>query len=324
MENDLKEIKPVESSGKPNSASRIGLKLFLTFFVVATLAGSALLGRNLALFGSVWGRGESGNRINILLIGIDDGDISNPKTSPHRSDSMLLMGVHKSSGSVSLLSIPRDTRMAIPGHSSADKVGHSFAYGGVELAIATIQEFLEIPVHFYVQVDWQGFIKVVDALGGVDLYVEDDMRYEDPYANLKIDLKKGFQHLNGNQAGQYVRFRHDEMGDIGRVARQQKFLKSLATQAIRLSNLVRLPTIITILQENVQTNITPWTVQQVFVAIPSLMNNRIQSDMIPGNFANIGNISYWAPDRAETKKVVERLFISSPGKENGSNGKKQQ
>ena len=102
------------------------------------------------------------------------------------------------------------------------------------------------------------------------------------------------------------------MGDIGRVARQQKFLKALATQAIRPSNLIQIPQILKIVGESVQTNMTPWTFQQVFVAIPSLMNNRIQSDMVPGNFANIGGVSYWAPDREETAKVVERLFVAPP------------
>lgn len=291
-------------------------------FVTVSFAGAAFMGRNLALFGSVWGPGDSGNRINILLVGIDDGEFANPKDSPHRSDSMLLLGVHKGTGAVSLLSIPRDTRVAIPGHSSNDKFGHSYAYGGVDLTIATVQDFLKIPVHYYVVADWQGFIRVVDALGGVDLQIDADMNYEDPYANLKIHLKKGFQHLNGQQSGEYVRFRHDEMGDIGRVARQQKFLKALATQAIRPGNLIRMPQIIDILRQSVQTNMTPWSFQQVFVALPALKNNQIQSDMIPGDFANIGGVSYWAPDQAETRKVVERLFIAPPQLRAEQGGKK--
>ena len=297
-------------------------RLFLVLFVVASFAGAAYIGRNMALYGNVWGPGQSGNRINILLVGIDDGETDNPKNSPHRSDSMLLAGVHKGTGSVSLLSIPRDTRVAIPGHSSADKFGHSFAYGGVELTKATIEDFLKIPVHYYVVADWQGFIRVVDALGGVDLIVDADMNYEDPYANLKIHLKKGYQHLNGQQAGEYVRFRHDEMGDIGRVVRQQKFLKALAAQAIRPGNLIRLPQIMGILGQSVQTNMTPWSFKDIFVALPALKNNQIQSDMIPGNFANIGGLSYWAPDLEETQKVVERLFIAAPLPNAGPAGKK--
>lgn len=321
MENEQNKKHPHHHAPRPKSGSRPGLTLLVIVFFVVSMAASAYWGRNLAVHGSLWGAAATGNRINILLVGIDDGDLGNPKTSPHRSDSMLLLGVHRASGAVSLLSIPRDTRVAIPGHSSADKIGHSFAYGGVDLAIATIQGFLKIPVHYYVVADWQGFIKVVDALGGVDLFVEADMRYEDPYANLKIDLKKGFQHLNGHQAGQYVRFRHDEMGDIGRVSRQQKFLKALATQAIRPGNLLRIPQILSIIGENVRTNMSFWSFQQVSVAIPSLKSNRIQSDMVPGNFANIGGISYWQPDPAETVKVVERLFIAPPRQQSASGSK---
>jgi len=312
MENDRKSRLGRTEGRQPGRRTRIWPKVLLFLFVAASLAGAALLGRNLALYGHVWGPDESGNRINILLIGIDDGEIGNPKNSPHRSDSMLLLGVHKCSGAVSLLSIPRDTRVAIPGHSNNDKFGHSYAYGGVDLTIATLQEFLKVPVHYYVVADWQGFIRVVDALGGVNLYVENNMDYEDPYANLKIHLKKGFQHLNGQQAGQYVRFRHDEMGDIGRVIRQQRFLKALATQAIRPLNLIRLPQIVGIIGESVQTNMTPWSFRQVFMALPSLKGNKIQADMVPGNFANIGGVSYWAPDPGETRKVVERLFIAPP------------
>lgn len=321
MENEIKGRTSRTEGRPPARRPRLWPKVLLFLFVVGSLLGSAVLGRNLALYGSVWGAGESGNRINILLVGIDDGEAADPKNSPHRSDSMLLMGIHKGTGAVSLLSIPRDTRVAIPGHSSADKFGHSFAYGGVDLTIETIREFLKVPVHYYVVADWQGFIRVVDALGGVDLNVDADMNYEDPYANLKIHLKKGYQHLNGQQSGEYVRFRHDEMGDIGRVARQQKFMKALATQAIRPGNLIRLPQIIRIIGESVQTNMTPWSFQQVFVAIPSLKNNKIQADMIPGNFANIGGVSYWAPDAGETRKVVERLFIAPPQAQPGAGEK---
>ena len=322
MRSEIRNQQPQTADCQPVRKSRIWPKILLFLFVVGSLAGAIFLGRNLAVYGSVWGPGESGNRINILLVGIDDGELADPKNSPHRSDSALLLGFHQGTGAVSLLSIPRDTRVAIPGHSSNDKFGHSFAYGGIDLTIATLQDFLKVPVHYYVVADWQGFIRVVDALGGVDLNVEADMNYEDPYAKLKIHLKKGFQHLNGQQAGQYVRFRHDEMGDIGRVARQQKFLKALATQAIRPINIIRLPQIVAILGENVQTNMTPWTFQQVFVAIPSLKNNKIQTDMIPGNFANIGGVSYWAPDQGETRKVVERLFIAPPQPYTGENEKK--
>lgn len=312
MANDTVRGKAKSESAKSFRWVRLLAILLLFLFVGISFAGAAFMGRNMALYGNLWGTGDSGNRINILLVGMDDGEIGNPKNSSYRSDSMLLVGVHKGTGSVSLLSIPRDTRVAIPGHSSNDKFGHSFAYGGIDLTKATVEDFLKIPVHYYVVADWQGFIRVVDALGGVDLHVDADMNYEDPHANLKIHLKKGYQHLNGQQAGEYVRFRHDEMGDIGRVARQQNFLKALASQAIKPINLIRLPRIVAIINENVQTNMNLWSFREIFVALPALKRNQIQSDLVPGNFANIGGVSYWTPDREEVKKVAERLFIAPP------------
>ena len=285
----------------------------LAIFVFISLFIAGFMGRNLAVHGSVFGPPNEGGRVNILLVGIDDGDLADPKNSPHRSDSMLLVGVHKATGSVSVLSIPRDTRVVIPGHGNTpDKFGHSYAYGGVALTMATVESFLKVPVHYYAVADWQGFIRVVDALGGVDMVVDADMKYEDPYANLKINLKKGYQHLNGEQSGQYVRFRMDEMGDIGRVARQQKFLKALASQAISPSNILKLPYVAYIVGQSVSTNMTPWAFLQVSVALPAFRNNQIQSDMVPGNFANIGGVSYWGPDQAELRKVVQRMFLSTP------------
>ena len=299
MGNDRKSRLGRTEGRQPIRRTRIWPKVLLFLFVAASLAGAALLGRNLALYGHVWGPDESGNRINILLVGIDDGEIGNPKNSPHRSDSMLLLGVHKGSGAVSLLSIPRDTRVAIPGHSNNDKFGHSFAYGGVDLTIATLQEFLKVPVHYYVVADWQGFIRVVDALGGVDLYVEADMNYEDPYANLKIHLKKGFQHLNGQQAGQYVRFRHDEMGDIGRVGRQQLALKALFRKLTRPEQLVRLPMLLASAGKDLQTDLGP---MELGGLITAMGGTQLDVERLDGQPFMLDGISYWEarwPDPAD-------------------------
>lgn len=311
MAADVRKFRTREKQS-PNRARWVLISMGV--FVIASLLLAGFMGRNLAVHGSVFGPPNEGGRVNILLIGIDDGDLANPKDSTHRSDTMLLVGVHKSTGNVSVLSIPRDTRVVIPGQGNApDKFGHSYAYGGVQLTMATVEDFLKVPVHYYAVADWQGFIKVVDALGGVDMNVDADMKYSDPYANLKIDLKKGYQHLNGNQAGQYVRFRMDEMGDIGRVARQQKFLKALAAQAISPMGIVKLPYAAYVVGQAVTTNMSPWAFLQVSVALPAFRNNQIQSDMVPGNFANIGGVSYWAPDRTELRKVVQRLFLAPPG-----------
>ena len=146
------------------------------------------------------------NRINVLLLGTDDGDSEDfGKDTPKRTDAMLLVSFDPENSQVSVLSLPRDTRVTIPGRRGHDKINAAYAYGGVNLAKRTVANLLQVPVNHYMQVDWQGFIKVVDMLGGVDLDVEQDMDYEDPYADLKIHLKKGKQHLNGGTATDYVK-----------------------------------------------------------------------------------------------------------------------
>ena len=142
-------------------------------------------------------------RINVLLLGIDDGDSEDFGTdAPKRTDAMMVVSFDTEHNEVSILSIPRDTRVSIPGHRAPDKINAAYAYGGINLAKQTVANLLQIPIHYYILANWQGFIQVMDILGGVDLYVDHNMNYEDPYANLKIHLQQGFQHLDGEKAGE--------------------------------------------------------------------------------------------------------------------------
>ena len=154
------------------------------------------------------------SRINVLLLGIDDGDSEAAESEPKRTDAMMLASFDPEGNEVALVSMPRDTMVQIPGHKGYDKINAAYAYGGVMLAKQTVANLLRVPIHYYVLVDWRAFKESIDLIGGVDLYVDKDMYYEDPYADLVIDIKHGYQHLNGELAGQYVRFRKDELGDI--------------------------------------------------------------------------------------------------------------
>ena len=160
-----------------------------------------------------------------------------------------------------------------------------------------MEQLLQIPINYYMVVDWQGFIKVIDMLGGVDLYVDNNMDYEDPYANLKIHLKKGYQHLDGEKAGQYVRFRHDELGDIGRVERQQKFMKALAGQFFTFTNMLKLPMIINTGLDYVDTDMNLMTMIRAANCFRIFGENSIKSEMLDGDFKTIDDISYWVTTR---------------------------
>ena len=250
------------------------------------------------------------NRINVLLLGTDDGDSEDfDKDVPKRTDAMLLVSFDPENSQVSVLSLPRDTRVTIPGRRGHDKINAAYAYGGVPLAKRTVANLLQVPVNHYMQVDWQGFIKVVDMLGGVDLDVEQNMDYEDPYADLKIHLKKGKQHLNGEKAGEYVRFRHDEMGDIGRVERQQKFMKSLAKQAFTVGNMVKLPMIIGTASEYVKTDMTFIQMVKAANCLRLFGDGGVKSASLKGDFGDIGGVSYWVTTPSKVAATLDELKI---------------
>jgi LCP family protein required for cell wall assembly len=252
--------------------------------------------------------GDSLNKkINILLLGLDDGDMDDPSL-PNRSDTMIVASIDPEKGTVNLLSIPRDTRVNIPGHKGLDKINNAYFFGGSTLAVRTVENFLNIPIQYNVAIKWQGFIKVVDILGGVDLYVEHDMAYEDPYANLSINLHKGYQHLDGQQAGEYVRFRHDELGDIGRVQRQQKFLKALSDQFLQFSTLIKIPALVTAIDQNIVTNMSGYTFLRVANTLRGIKSGTMSTDMLPGDFVTIRDISYWEPNKEQVKQVVDKMF----------------
>lgn len=178
------------------------------------------------------------------------------------------------------------------------------------MTVETVQRFLGIPIHHYVALDWQGFIKIIDILGGVDLYVENDMNYEDPYAKLAIHLKKGYQHLDGEKSGQYIRFRHDELGDIGRVQRQQRFLKALSSEMMQMGTVLKLPAIASTIEKYVETDMSAMAMVKTANSLRNIQASALQSDMVPGNFATIDGLSYWVPDKEQTKRLVERMFTS--------------
>jgi LCP family protein required for cell wall assembly len=250
------------------------------------------------------------NRINILILGLDDCDPEYPG-SPRRSDTMMVASINPNDNTVNILSIPRDSRVGIPGKSGSDKITHAFAYGGAKLAVRTVEDNFNIPINYSIVIDWKAFIKVVDILGGVDINVEQDMNYEDPYENLSIHLHKGYQHLNGEQAGQYVRFRHDELGDIGRVQRQELFIKALTGQLLRTGTILKLPVLVTTISQYIQTDMNTYTLVKVANILKNLHIDTIHTEMMPGNFATINDMSYWEPNNEQIQQIVDSKFKSN-------------
>lgn len=200
----------------------------------------------------MWGGKE---RVNILLLGVDRRELR-PDEHP-RSDSMLLVSMDPVTKTYDLFSILRDTYVDIPGYGSS-RINAALAEGGPKLAMTTVSNFTGLSVDRYVITDFEGFKSLIDAVGGVEIDVEKNMRYRDPTDKGKydIDLKKGLQRLDGDKALQYVRFRHDATSDYTRTERQRKLLAALAVQLQKGTNLLQLPAIMDSIRPYIQTNMS--------------------------------------------------------------------
>lgn len=198
---------------------------------------------------------EGRERINILLLGGDSRGLKSNELP--RSDSMMVMSVDPVTKKGQLFSILRDTYVKIPGQGE-DRINSAITLGGPNLAMKTVSDLLGIPIQYYVYTDFEGFIALVDAIGGIDLDVEKDMKYSDSEDDHKYDinLKKGYQHLDGKTALQYVRFRHDATSDFTRTERQRKFLQAVAEKMQTTSSLIKMPRILNSIDPYIDTNLS--------------------------------------------------------------------
>jgi len=240
-----------------------------------------------------------GKPANILLIGVDQR-IPN---EPSRSDTIMLATLDPEKPGVDLLSIPRDSRVKIPGHGY-DKINAAHAYGGPQLLMDTINGLLGSHVDKYVEVNFQDFQKIIDILGGVDIDVDKRMYY--PEEN--INLKPGFQHLNGYDALAYVRFRYDPEGDITRVGRQQKFMKAIIDQTLKLSTIPKIPKLVSEISKDVKTNLSAREMLSLALSMKDLQGgNGVSTYMLPGEGKYVGGVSYYVIDQQKLPGVLASI-----------------
>jgi len=183
--------------------------------------------------------------VHVLVLGIDRRG-----SETGRSDTMMLLRVEPN-GSIRLISFMRDLYVPIPGHSAGDRLNHAFAYGGPDLVRQTLKENFGVDAQYYVVVDFYGFRRVIDALGGVEIEVDRAM----PPAGDLPALSPGLQRLNGAQALRYVRFRQDAEGDFGRVRRQQQLIQAIVKETKSMSGLLQAPKLLRAAYPYVRTNL---------------------------------------------------------------------
>lgn len=255
----------------------------------------------------------SSDILNVLLLGVDQRD-----NEPARADTIILASVHLKDKAVHLLSLPRDTRVAIPEKDVTRKINYAHAVGGAELTVKTVEKFLDVPVHYYVETNFQGFSKMIDALGGVTINVGNRMYYPDE----GIDLYAGLQKLNGDDALSYVRWRSDGRGDIGRIERQQKFFRALADQAMSFSTVWKIPELLDELNEYVETDMSIKNMLILANKFKDIDEIKLETTMVPGrpDEVNYGG-SYWIADEKALAKIMKNIYAEGE-KEEKSNEEK--
>ncbi len=205
-----------------------------------------------------------------------------------RSDTMMLVFLNPPLNKVSVLQIPRDTEAPIPGHG-IQKINAANALGGPELAKETVSSLLEVPVDHYVVMNIQGLVELVNELGGITVEIPKKMKYMDWTGKLKIDLEPGWHTLTGNQSMGFVRFRHDDLGDIGRVQRQQIFLNAVCKKMVDPGSWTHVPALVGIAQKSIQTDLPEINILEALNFIHNVPKENIKFVLLPGQFAGNGD-----------------------------------
>lgn len=202
------------------------------------------------------------DNVSILFIGVDDSEKRGQGAEHSRSDALILATLNNKEKSVKLVSIPRDSYVYIPYVGYKDKITHAHAFGGTLATVETVEQLFDIPIDYYVRLNFDAFVDIVDALGGID--VEVDLPYAitemDENDNKSIHLEPGFHHLNGKETLALARTRkHDS--DLMRGKRQQDILKAIAQKAASVSSISKYDDVLEALGGNMKTDMTFKTVK---------------------------------------------------------------
>ncbi|KOS28767.1 LytR family transcriptional regulator [Bacillus anthracis] len=247
------------------------------------------------------------DNISILIMGVDESEMRKRKYGEAiRTDALLLATINKDDKSVKLVSIPRDTYTYIPAGKKKDKITHAHAFGGVESTSDTVEKLLNVPVDYYVKFNFKSFIKIVDALGGIDV----DVPVEFTEQNSKdeadaIHLKKGYQNLNGEEALALARTRHID-SDAMRGQRQQLVIEAIAKKAISLKSINKIGALLDAVDKNIKTNLTFDDMLTITKNMAG-SNLKMEKMQIEGTDKHIGGIYYYIPNEKNVKDISNKL-----------------
>ncbi len=311
-----------------NKIFKITVLVFTTIFVIFSAMFGVLAAKKvsqISLGEDIYVEGiseedEQIGMVNILLIGVDEGGM--------RSDTIMLFSIDGYSNRLNLLSIPRDTMVKIAGYQTM-KINALMGVGvnqakankiaqPEEILIKEIKKMTNLPIHYFMTVDFDGFKDIINAVDGIDFNVPYDMNYDDPVQNLHIHLRAGQQHLDGQGAHDFVRFRHNNdgsapgeyvLGDEGREYWQQEFLKELLKQKCNAKYISKISDLFKAVKENVRTNYTMKDLLKHMGIIKTLDINNVGSYQIPGESVYSDGVWWYKHNSEKTNQLISDVFL---------------
>ena len=227
----------------------------------------------------------------ILLVGVDKNGDDDSNTDFTRTDTIMLLKANTKTGKMDLMSIPRDSRIKI--RDKFDKANHAHAFGGIELTMQSLRSFLGLDIDYYVQINYQALINIIDALGGVDYDVPEGISIDKG----KVQIKPGKNHLDGNEVMWYLRTRNIyNNGDIGRVNTQQGFVKAMVDELVKKSKNMNLMTFISNYLKYVKTNLPMSVIMDLAGNVNNFSSDKMDTYIVPGMEQTIDGTSYYIPD----------------------------
>lgn len=234
---------------------------------------------------------------SLILLGVDERE-----HDKGRSDTIIVLTVNPSANSTKMISIPRDTYTEIIGKDTKDKINHAYAYGGIDMALLSVENLLQIPIDYIIQVNMESFLEIVDILGGVTVENANTFQ-EDGYT-----FNEGSIHLDGEQALSYVRMRmEDPLGDFGRQARQKQVLQAILKEGASINNLLKYKEFLASIEQNIRTNMTFEQMMDIQKNYKSSLNEIESLSFEKGQGKRMGGIWYYVMDEEELENVTGKL-----------------
>jgi polyisoprenyl-teichoic acid--peptidoglycan teichoic acid transferase len=240
-------------------------------------------------------------KLNLLILGYQADEAT--------TDTIIVAHLDVGRRTATLVSIPRDTWVPIPG-AGFDKINAAYAYGGAHTTAKVASKLLGgVPIDAIVALQPENAAAIVDAMGGLNVNVDETMDYDDNSGDLHIHLPKGEQHLSGSQVAGYVRFRHDAAGDFARVRRQQQVLKLMIDQLSAPQDWAKLPHIVELARKQINTTMSNQQLISLLTIYRNVPDDNVRSFTLPSKIGWVGDASVVFAD-ARWAKLIGRLLFS--------------